>query len=83
LRGKEMALRWIKSAIPDVTEINLAQEGVRFAHPAKYPDGREPQHDSSNDAPPFHNSENEHSRQNRKNEYELPVGTEQKVGAIR
>jgi len=83
LRGNKTALRWIKSAIPDVAEVNLAQKGVRFAHPSKNPNCREPQHDSSDDAPPLHNCEHEHCRQNRKNQDEFTVAAEQEIWAIR
>jgi len=83
LRSSEAALRWIETAILDVTEINLAEKGVRFTHTSKNPYRREPQDGSRHDAPPFHNRENEHGCQNRKNEYEFPVATEQKVGPIR
>jgi hypothetical protein len=83
LRGNKTALRWVKSAIPDVAKVNLAQKGVRFAHPSKNPNCREPQHDSSEDAPPLHYCKNEHCRQNRENQDEFPVPAEQKIRAIR
>jgi hypothetical protein len=82
-RGNKTALRWIKSAIPDVAEVNLAQKGVRFAHPSENSYCREPQHDSSDHAPPLHHCEHEHCRQNRKNQHEFTVSTEQKIRAIR
>jgi len=68
-----------KSAIPDVAEVNLAQKGVRFAHPSKNPNSREPQYDSSDDAPPLHYCKNEHCGQNRENQHEFPVAAEQKI----
>jgi hypothetical protein len=69
----ETTLCWIESAVPDVTEVNLPKEGVRFAHSCQNPDRRNPQHDSSDDAPPLHNGKNKHGRQNGKDEHHLPI----------
>src|ERR1700740_3353955 len=79
LRGNKTALRRIKSAIPVWAKITLPQKGIRFAHPSKNPNCREPHHDSSDNAPPLHYCKNEHCGQNRENQHEFPVATEQEI----
>src|SRR5262249_17261475 len=76
LRRDETTLRRIKGAVPDVAEVNLAQNRVSFPHSSKNSYCCEPQHDSSDDAPPLHNREHEHCRQDGKHQHEFTVAAE-------
>ena len=72
----QAALRRIERLVSQVPQIDLPQEGVGFPHPAEDSDRHKPKRNSRKNAPPGHQGEYKHGREQGGEQHKLSIAAE-------
>src|ERR1700674_3309276 len=81
-RSRHPALGGVKIPITNVPDVNMTQERVYLRHSRENPHSDQPQNETAKNAPPLHDSKNQHRREDGRDQNQFAVPAHQQLRPV-